>query len=668
MLCYSRLIVVLATCLTMIGLACAAQAADAPALPRMPDTTPPGKPHFDSTGVQVGEQLPDLPIYELDGDKRDGWLRGPMLLLTSSYTCPKSRSTFPTAAALAAKLGHDVPTAFIYVIEAHPKGDPSPYSGVEDVTIENQRDHIFCAQPRTLDERLVLAKRFQKRLEVSQPIYVDGMDNAVWKSLGGGPNMGILIDENRIVLARQGWFDAKSMETAAEAFRAAMPKPEPGKGFPNIEKPDGDAMSAAQQGDLNQVKSLLAATPQLARKIVPYLGRGDVGGRALLQYAVTAKQLPVVALLLSKGADVNVQTRQAPSPLHLAAKNGDLAIAKFLIDHGAKVNVQAQDHGPTPLQEALINANQAVAQLLIKSGATSNFFTDVALGNLEAVKKRLATDPTIALRPDGWGRPPLPYAAGAGQEKIVEALLAAGVHDLPPDRYDRGEFSAIWWAVHHQNISMIRLLCRSGSTPNLLNEAVSDNSIAVIRELIAQKADSNRDDIQGYRPLHNAVLHDQTEIVRILIEAGADPNAATGRNRAPCGPPVQDYLTPLALAAEQGSAKSAAELLKHGAKVDVLNQDAQTPLHYASRSYVPPSKVVGAVKELLAAGANVNAKDSSGATPLDLALKAARTADNPDSSVVDFLRAHGAKLGPDVLSPNGVAPAGTLRTAFPLGN
>lgn len=38
-----------------------------PAPPAMPDTTPPGKPHFDSTGARVGEQLPDLPLYTLEG-------------------------------------------------------------------------------------------------------------------------------------------------------------------------------------------------------------------------------------------------------------------------------------------------------------------------------------------------------------------------------------------------------------------------------------------------------------------------------------------------------------------------------------------------------------------------------------------------------------------------
>ena len=115
----------------------------------------------------------------------------------------------------------------------------------------------------------------------------------------------------------------------------------------------------------------------------------------------------------------------------------------------------------------------------------------------------------------------------------------------------------------------------------------------------------------------------------------------------PCGPMEQDqdYVTPLALAVEEGAAKCAAELLKHGAKVDSLDQDAQTALHRASRSYVPPSKVVAAVKELIRAGAKVNAKDASGA-------HAARSCDQdrlalPTSRIlrlVDCSSRHGAKL------------------------
>lgn len=163
---------------------------------------------FDTTGAQKGEQLPNLPLYDLDGKParlNELWSnRTGILLLTSSLTCPKSRASYPRAEELAKQFGNDLPVEIIYVLEAHPKGDPSPYRGYEDVTAENRRDGILCPQPTTLSERLKLAKRFKDRLHIKTPIHVDGMDNAVWSALGGGPNMGVLVDADGIVIARQG--------------------------------------------------------------------------------------------------------------------------------------------------------------------------------------------------------------------------------------------------------------------------------------------------------------------------------------------------------------------------------------------------------------------------------------------------------------------------------
>jgi len=162
--------------------------------------------------------------------------------------------------------------AIVYVIEAHPKGDPCPYKGVEDVTRENLRDGILCRQPTTLAARLTLAKQFKQRLNVGVPIYVDAMSNAAWRNLGGGPNMAILIDAGGTVLGRQGWFDAKS----ADELIAALP-PAP-RGF-NEQSPEDRALGerlqslgitnsalseAVRNADVKQLQEWLAKYPSLA--------------------------------------------------------------------------------------------------------------------------------------------------------------------------------------------------------------------------------------------------------------------------------------------------------------------------------------------------------------------------------------------------------------------
>jgi ankyrin repeat protein len=602
--------------LSLAGITSAQPAADTTqpaAAVDMPDTTPPGKPHFDVRGSHVGEQVPDLTVYGLDGKPlslSDAWAYGvPTLLITSSYTCPKSRSQYPQAADLARRLGgNKINLVIVYVIEAHPSGDPSPYLGREDVTPENQRDQILCRQPRTLADRLALASKFKIRLGVAGYIFVDAMDNAAWKALGGGPNMGVLVDDRGIVLARQGWFDELTMEKAARVFGEAMAAAD--RQERASEAPGFDEIADTQatvDGDLAKVEAQVAKSPDLVRKIFLYIPRVENGDRTLLHYAVEKDHVDIASFLIAKGADVNLQTIHAPSPLHLAAKVGDVAMVKLLIAHGADVNAIAPHHGPTPLQEALVYGHGDVAKALQDAGAKPNFFTEVAQGDTAAVQAQLAQDSSVAMRPDGSGRPPLVYATAGNQP------------------------------------AMAQLLCDTGSNPNLLCEAVTSGSLDVVRELIAHKADPNQPDIGGIPPLYIAAQQNQVEMTQALLDAGADVNAGRGPDMEPCGPPgPPDPDSALNWAASGGAAKAVVLLLQHGAKVDAPSAGQGTPLHSAASGDVTPDRLA-AVAALVAAHADINEVDAAGNTPLDDALTSQKLAKLPNSPVVDYLRAHGGK-------------------------
>lgn len=622
----------------------------------MPDATPAGKPHFDSRGVQVGEQIPDLPMFDEHGDSTNlaGAISGrPTLLVTSSYTCPFSRRRYPDAAELIKKLKGRVNLAIVYVIEAHPSGDPSPYSGTEEVTNENRIDHVRCRQPRTLQERLALANKFRAALHVDAPMFVDGMDNLAWKSLGGGPNMGMLVDEQGIVLARQGWFDAASMEKAADVLVAVMPTTTPSgaaRRDANINGNDLEEVQAVWAG-LAAVQDEVGRNPSLVKKVYPYQPRGNEGDRTLLHYAIgnenpESQHVDIVKFLVEHGADVNKQTEHAASPLHLAAANGNVAIARILLAHGAKVNVSTLDHGPTPLDEALIHGHADVAKLLVDAGAGSNFYSDIAMGKVAEVRAALAKDASIANRPDGWWRTPLAYAAGANRLEMAKVLLDAGARDLPrkPWRFDGDPGCAVEWAVRAKHAEMVKLLCDHGSDANLLDVAISVQSLEIARELIAHHADVNQDDIRGFKPLHQVAIDDNVEMAELLLKSGANPNAPTGQNHEPCGPGTIDKTTPLHIAAESGAKRVLAVLIKGGATVDLADTTGQTPLHYAVDSTQSPAVQIAIIGQLLDAKANINAKDQEGRTPLDSASRSAQ-GEKRDTTVVDYLRAHGAKAG-----------------------
>ena len=84
----------------------------------------------------------------------------------------------------------------------------------------------------------------------------------------------------------------------------------------------GDIHEAARKGDLDKVKSLLKESPQL-------LNEQDDYGRTPLSAAVDKRQRALAEYLVNLGADVNIPNSIGNTPLHEAAKDGDLEVVRF---------------------------------------------------------------------------------------------------------------------------------------------------------------------------------------------------------------------------------------------------------------------------------------------------------------------------------------------------
>jgi ankyrin repeat protein len=102
--------------------------------------------------------------------------------------------------------------------------------------------------------------------------------------------------------------------------------------------------------------------------------RDELAG-GLLQWSplhlATCYGQDIVALLIVKGADVNIQDRIGRTPLHWIAQEGQTEIAELLLAKGADPN-KRDSAGQTPLHLAAIEGHQTVALSLIKSGANIN--------------------------------------------------------------------------------------------------------------------------------------------------------------------------------------------------------------------------------------------------------------------------------------------------------
>jgi ankyrin repeat protein len=143
-----------------------------------------------------------------------------------------------------------------------------------------------------------------------------------------------------------------------------------------------------------------------------------------------------------------------------------------------------------------------------------------------------------------------------------------------------------------------------------LMQAVQRNDRAAVEALIAQGVDVGEPDRTGDVPLIMAAYQGHTEIVRVLLEAGADVAAVDPGMKA----------TALHAAAYAGHADAARLLIDYGVEVDKQGPyNGYTALHDAIwQNHVDVAEVI------LAAGPDLTLTSHSGETPLDFARSQGR--------------------------------------------
>ncbi|MCE5240771.1 ankyrin repeat domain-containing protein [bacterium] len=406
---------------------------------------------------------------------------------------------------------------------------------------------------------------------------------------------------------------------------------------------------AAAIGSLPLVYFLLARHASITAQ--------DMGGRTPLHWAARSGHVAVAKLLLSVGAPV---TSAYTTPLHLAAEQGRLAVAKLLLDRRAPVNAQDGTH-KTPLHLAAESGHADVVKLLIARGASLTAEDCDGQMPLHRAVEYGQTATAVALlgagakleSPSRDGATPLYTAALYGRLAIVKLLLGRGAavdgtggHIGTPliaaaDHWSSqaGEqvFAQIAGALLDAGADTT---ARDGEDKTALHCAARHGYVAIARLLLGHGAQVNAADRMGTTPLHEAATTAQTVLATLLLDRGADPEARDRQGRTPLdlvgdssdyrgrAPDMARLLVghgaqpSLHLAASLWDADTIRRLLAAGADVNARDGRGRTPLHRVVGLDTlgrGSDQAVAAVQALLAAGADPNAKDKEGRTPLAVA-------------------------------------------------
>jgi hypothetical protein len=178
-------------------------------------------------GPKPGAAAPDFTLKTVDGKTVKAsalWSQKPLVLMTGSRTCPVFRGKVQPFESLVKEFGDRVNFLMVYTVEAHPKGDPSPYSGKEWVTPKNEQEGILFRQPANQEERMSRARECIQKEKLSASVVVDTMDNAVWKAYGSAPNCAYVIGRNGNIADAEAWMEPDQLRRAITQALAAPQK------------------------------------------------------------------------------------------------------------------------------------------------------------------------------------------------------------------------------------------------------------------------------------------------------------------------------------------------------------------------------------------------------------------------------------------------------------
>ncbi|CAB0030422.1 unnamed protein product [Trichogramma brassicae] len=393
--------------------------------------------------------------------------------------------------------------------------------------------------------------------------------------------------------------------------------------------------------------------------------RGDTPLHLALHYGNSN----TAELLLRHGADPRVANAQELTPLHIICKNNCVGrdLVNTLIELGKDnfqpVLINAQDNnGNSPLHLALLYNRTSLIEPLLRNGADPNLANNKGCTALHIVCKRCNDVDLVEMLFE--------------ISKQVNQLVQVNIQD----NYGN---SPLHFALRYNRTNLIESLMKNGADPNLANAKGSTAlhivckyyRSHVLAEMLFKNCNDryqpvrvNAQDNYGNTPLHSALLYNHKNLIKVLLENGADPDIANEEKSTALHIICQkkysndsmnlffkiiddiqhtvhvnarDTLgnTPLHLALERENKNVAELLLRRGADSNMANKVGERPLHICLKKDDDDLALMFfKINDDIQRTVQVNARDKWGCTSLELAVK------NLLPDAIDALVDHGANL------------------------
>ena len=369
-------------------------------------------------------------------------------------------------------------------------------------------------------------------------------------------------------------------------------------------------------------------------------------GQSPLHIACLNERPSIVRLLLERGADVNAQAKKGATPLlTIAGKRGadglythGLEVVKILCDNGADLELR-DSWQDTAFSEACQTGNLLIAKELIKRGAKQDIR-------------------------DKDGDTPLIGALRSGYSRVALYLIKEAKHDI--HKANNEGATALLFAFRTGHSNVYRELLKRGANTKVVTKsgntalhfiAQGDSNVEIIDEFIKNGSSIDCQNKMGRTPLHYS-LNDYSLCYISLLAKGASLTIRDNNGDGPLHFVSSDGMipaltnrgldineknklgqTPLMSALRRGCTWLIMDFLKNGAKVNEVDVDGRTALHWlAALKSEDAVRTRKNIALLNFKGAHLDVADKAGYTPLLIACK------HGSLATVRHLHSLGAKL------------------------